>query len=352
MTGRPDKPSSRRRLRPFVWALSLVLLGAVLAGCASDGPARSASGPVGSASAAPRGTTLRIGDQLKQIELPLELSGAGDGLPYTAKFANFAGGGPEINAAFAAKKIDLATYGDTPVLNALAARTDIVIVGVAAYRPNTQLTVVTDQDGDIRNPADLRGKRIAITKRTAAEGYLLQVLDAAGLTRNDVTIVDVPSTSRLAAVESGDADAAVEAAFSAQTYLALHRGATSLASPVVMRTLLVASQDAISDPARHAAILDLIIRLHRASKWTATHSDAWIDSFFVKQLGLTHETGAAVFTRQGPLTFAAPTDGDRDALELQGGLLTKAGSLPAGLDVARLFDSSFNADLSASLAKG
>lgn len=84
------------------------------------------------------------------------------------------------------------------------------IVGVAALYPE-HIQVVADADAGITELADLRGKRVAIGAiGSGTEGNALQLLEAVGLTTDDLASVE-----RLKAAESADylRDGRVDAAF-------------------------------------------------------------------------------------------------------------------------------------------
>jgi NitT/TauT family transport system substrate-binding protein len=66
--------------------------------------------------------------------------------------------------------------------------------------------------GELRAPADLRGRRVAMNTRGASPEYLLtKVLDSAGLTIDDVDPVNIPFPDMPAALANGSIDAAVAA---------------------------------------------------------------------------------------------------------------------------------------------
>src|SRR5438067_1012334 len=66
--------------------------------------------------------------------------------------------------------------------------------------------------GELRAPADLRGRRVAMNTRGASPEYLLtKVLDGAGLTLDDVDLVTIPFPDMPAALANGSVDAAIPA---------------------------------------------------------------------------------------------------------------------------------------------
>jgi NitT/TauT family transport system substrate-binding protein len=69
--------------------------------------------------------------------------------------------------------------------------------------------VIAPADGGIETAADLAGKRIGIPGRFGSSGIMLQaLLDSAGLTPEDVTIVEFPDFGQATALQQGQVDAA------------------------------------------------------------------------------------------------------------------------------------------------
>jgi NitT/TauT family transport system substrate-binding protein len=94
------------------------------------------------------------------------------------------------------------------------AETQMLLVGAA--NPNVRLLftvaeglyrIVARRSSGIRALADLRGKRITTPVNTSAYYYLVRMLESAGLTESDVTIIETPRDGMAAAVIKGNADA-------------------------------------------------------------------------------------------------------------------------------------------------
>lgn len=62
---------------------------------------------------------------------------------------------------------------------------------------------------NIKTPADLKGKKIAVTRNEVNHMLLIAALDSAGLTEKDITIVDMSADDGGAAFLAGKVDAAV-----------------------------------------------------------------------------------------------------------------------------------------------
>jgi sulfonate transport system substrate-binding protein len=66
---------------------------------------------------------------------------------------------------------------------------------------------VTRKDTSITKVADLKGKRVAVTRGTDPHIFLVRALAGAGLTEKDLTVVPLQHQDGRAALERGDVDA-------------------------------------------------------------------------------------------------------------------------------------------------
>lgn len=123
-----------------------------------------------------------------------------------AEVISFSGGGPAIKESFTAKELDFACLGDLPVDTAIDNGSDIKII---AYSLNKEkaTAVVTNADSGIKSIEDLKGKTIGVNVGQLSQGELLKHLENAGLTENDVEIVNLSNNDVLTAIASGDIDA-------------------------------------------------------------------------------------------------------------------------------------------------
>lgn len=94
---------------------------------------------------------------------------------------------------------------------------DREIISFAAGTPETILLAMDESSGgdgviaagDIQSVADLAGKTIGLDTASTAYFFFLTVLEGAGLTKEDVTLVDMDSDSTGPAFIAGEIDAAV-----------------------------------------------------------------------------------------------------------------------------------------------
>jgi len=343
---------SRRTRSLLAPLLAAVVAAATLAACSSDastragaaddGPTTTAA-PVTVPTSIPAGTTLRIGDQLDYLKTVLSISGQDEDLPYELSYATFVGGPPMLQA-FQGGALDAGFVASTPLIFAQAAGQDLV--AVAGWASDRGLGGLLANDPDIEGWADLAGRRVAYQRGTSAEAALLSGLAAAGLSADEVTTVDVPITQINAALESGSADAGVTTEPLISLYLAGHPEAHVAAVPDAITdrgNFLIASPDALDDPARTAALADYLQRLVRAFDWIEDHPDALTKAIFVDQYGLAPERAEElVSSGNGTIRFF-PLPGDvLDAQQRLADLFVEAGQIPRPIDVATQFDSRFN----------
>lgn len=81
------------------------------------------------------------------------------------------------------------------------------IKAIYAYSQPEWTALVTTRDSGIRTPADLKGKRIAVTRGTDPHIFLIRALQGAGLTEKDAKLVLLQHADGRTALERGDVDA-------------------------------------------------------------------------------------------------------------------------------------------------
>ncbi|GAB4068564.1 ABC transporter substrate-binding protein [Ancylobacter sonchi] len=132
----------------------------------------------------------------------LEKEFAKDGVKIEWQFPR--GTGPAINEALANGQADFANYGGLP--NIVGRGAGLKTKVLASYGTNPSYLVARPDRG-VEKIADLKGKKIAVSRGTINELALNRVLAQGGLTEKDVTIFDLQSADQVAAVTTGDVDA-------------------------------------------------------------------------------------------------------------------------------------------------
>jgi|AGTN01.3.fsa_nt_gi ABC transporter, substrate-binding protein, aliphatic sulfonates family len=171
-----------------------------------------------------------------------ELSKAGSPTVTLTTFA----AGPPINESFAAGQQDFGFLGDTPAIIGKSAGLDTSLIGKASVGP-TSLAVVVGAASPLKAPAELKGRKVAVTKGSYAHHLLALVLQQGGLTFNDIELVNLPNGDIPAAIVSGAIDAGavwepIIAKFEEQKAIRVLADGTGIKSGVLT---IVASNDVI-----------------------------------------------------------------------------------------------------------
>ncbi|MFI9376741.1 ABC transporter substrate-binding protein [Streptomyces parvulus] len=301
MTSRTPLPGFRHA--PALAALALSL---TLAGCVA--PAQSANGRDVSDERIPasvdRDTTLTVG--APDLKVALELSGRIDELPFKVKWANISGG-PQCSEAFRADALDVCSAAEIPSINAHWTGLDTKLVAVE-FRANPYENPIyelgTAPGSGIKTLADLRGKRIAYSPGQAQGALVLRILHKAGLTRDDVELVELASTGDVypTALGNRQVDAAPIADVNVKRYLANYGkegGSTIRHGLRDDPTHLWALTESVADARKSAALRELVKFWARAQLWIDGHPEEWVAGYYVKDQGLSREDGEYLVRRAG-----------------------------------------------------
>lgn len=113
--------------------------------------------------------------------------------------------GPPMLEAMSVGRVDLGAVGDSPPIFAQAAGAAIVY---AAGQPITNgQGILVPASSSIQTIADLKGKRIGFTKGSSAHNVVVQTLEKAGLTYEDITPVYLTPPDAGPAFGNGSIDA-------------------------------------------------------------------------------------------------------------------------------------------------
>jgi ABC-type nitrate/sulfonate/bicarbonate transport system substrate-binding protein len=99
---------------------------------------------------------------------------------------------------------DIATTAEAPTTAAAMSGQKIAFLARTEY---SYIKTLTATAAEIHKPVDLKEKRIAFTAGTGGEVYTVQLLKAAGLGKDDVTLVNLRPQDMVAALASGSIDA-------------------------------------------------------------------------------------------------------------------------------------------------
>ena len=114
-------------------------------------------------------------------------------------------GSNKANEGLRAKGLDFGSTAGSAALVARANGTPIKIIEV--YSNPEWTALVVGKNSTINSVADLKGKKIAVTKGTDPYFFLLQSLATEGLSPTDVEIVNLQHADGKTALERGDVDA-------------------------------------------------------------------------------------------------------------------------------------------------
>lgn len=287
----------------------------VASGLAALMSARSvfAQGDAALAREVPAGTKLVIGDPATYQAL--KLSGLINEIGFEVEWANLSGG-PQTSEAFRARALDVGAVAEIPSIFAnwnglpvrnIAYRERQDPVGHPIYRFGISPGV------EVKSLADFRGKRIAFSPGQAQGALVLRALQAAGLTREDVTLVELPSTGDVypVALASKQVDVAPIGGVYIRRYINQYgaEGATLIEHGLRDDPgHLYAPQWVLDDPAKAAALAQYVALWARSTKWINENPDAWIDGYYVKDQGLSREDGEYLLDLQGELIVPANWD--------------------------------------------
>ncbi len=115
--------------------------------------------------------------------------------------------GPPAMADLLAGKVDFAVAADFVGVNNLFTNKDLRILAQVSTQDN--FSVMARKDKAINEPTDLKGKKVALTKKSAGEFFLDRFLAVNGLSFDDVDLVDLPPTEIVSQLSSGAIDAAI-----------------------------------------------------------------------------------------------------------------------------------------------
>jgi NitT/TauT family transport system substrate-binding protein len=222
----PRIPAPPQRAALAASALALLLPLSACGGAAEAGDGSTVTVTVGYQSKTIN--TVTAGTLLRSLgSFEKHLNSLGDGRTYKVVWQDYATGAP-ITAQMTAKKIDIGSMGDFPLLiNAARGRqlgTPTKLVSVTGYNLRGGLnTIVTAPGSSLTSLADLKGRKVSTSVGSAADGTLVRALQRAGLDpEKDIEKLNQQPAVGASALGSGGADALSQ--FVAWPGLLAHQG--------------------------------------------------------------------------------------------------------------------------------
>ena len=281
-------PTLRRAAVAIVTALATA--GGLMACSSSKSPSLALAAAI--PTTVPSGTVLRIGDPAVQIAIQaagLDKQLASEGV--TIKWANISGG-PDSIKAFRGDQLDCSAVADIPSLFAHWTGTSTKIVSQSVTvdplaHPVYQLGVAPGKT--VKTLADLKGKKIAYSPGQAQGALVLRVLQKAGLAKNDVTLVDLPSTASTynQALGSHAVDVAPLGTSTIATYLNQYPGSSAIDTGIRDdASTLYCLTSAVQDAGKAAALRHYVAARTKALLWENAHPAQWAQLYYQQNQGL------------------------------------------------------------------
>jgi len=263
-----------------------------------------------------------------------------DGAPYRVEWSEFPSA-QTLLEALAAGAVDAGGVGDAPFVFAYAAGDKIKAVGATrAAGGGGGTALLVRADSPIHSPADLKGKRIATGRGSIGHYLLLRVLDRAGLTPKDVSLVFLSPGDAQAAFTTGSIDAWVTwGSYIGLARLNDHARVVADGQGLLSGIGFEAANDS-AIAAKHAELDDFLRRLAKAELWEATHKREYA-AVLAKETGLAPDV--ALFTVS--LARGVPTAIDASVINEERATLReylRAGVIPSAPEIDGAFDASFN----------
>jgi sulfonate transport system substrate-binding protein len=311
----------------IAWRLGALTLASALtltaAACSSSGStATDASAQGGSSST----VTINFGDQEQEFETLLTDSGVLAGANYKVNFVEF-DSGPLVDAGFAAHRIDVGEMGDLPA--SLAVKSGLPVTAIAVSLPIGASEYLLAKPG-VTAISELRGKPVAYTTGTAEQAFALRALHSAGLTQKDVQQVNVTLQELGTALDSGAAYASVVSVEQKVDYEQTHPNAVILATQSTVGPpsydYLLGDDTALADPAKLAAIDDLLKRIVEAENWEKSHESQFVTDYYVDVEHQTPAVAKIILAAGGTTNYVPISSAVQSALQQVVALMASAGA--------------------------
>ncbi|WP_261563427.1 ABC transporter substrate-binding protein [Frankia tisae] len=332
----------KRSRRLGALATALAFSAAIVTACGSGGSSSAAAAPAAGGKIDLSGVTIRLGDQatLSTVHV-LEGAGVLNDLPYKITSARFASANDELTAEQAGS-LDIAGVGSTGLIYAAKAQSAVKFVAISALSSKgTGAGILVPKNSTLTSVRDLRGKRVAAPSGTLPQAFLLYELKQNGMTTKDIKIATLTYADSLTALAGGSVDAIAESQPYTQTGInkyGFKELVTAEQAGFPFIGGLAVPDSALRNPARSAAIGDLLVRWQKANTFYQQHPDRY----------------AAVWAKDtgSPAAQAPPAPGDylridskiTSALNQQLSLLVWGGVVPdkPRPDLGRYLDGRYN----------
>lgn len=217
--------------------------------------------------------------------------------------------------------VDAGIIGDAPLLFALANGAPVKAIAVDKSNP-AGTAVLVSPGSTLKSGADLKGKRIATGKGSIGHFVALKALEQAGISPKEVQWVFLGPVDAKVALLNGSVDAwATWEPYTTQM-VKTNEGQILVSGKGLLsgNTFLAATDSALNDPQKRAALQDYLQRLAGAERWAYANLDS-----YGKTLG-DHPLPGGDRPRavcQPPVAVAAAGRGNSGPTAGNGGLLSR-----------------------------
>ncbi|QJD93834.1 ABC transporter substrate-binding protein [Duganella dendranthematis] len=335
-----DPDVIRRRL------LAMLPAAALLGACGKGGAGASAGAGTAGQGAADAGVppdlskvTLVLGDQVRLLQTKAEAAGVLKDVPYKIQWASFQGAAPLFEAVVSGD-VDTAMAADTPALAAAAGGARVKVVAASVSSP-VSVAILVPPDSPIKTVADLKGRNVIVSsaRGSVAHFLLFGALREAGLKPQDVTTGFLLPSDAAVAFSSGKIEA--WATFGTYQAAAEIRGGRVLRNGVGINSgigVIAASDAALSDPGKRAALADVLQRLAQSNVWANAHPKEY-GEVFQRLTGLPPDVAKLAVSRDKPQLRAVDSEIVRQLQEVAD-TFYEAKLFPRRVDASKLADPS------------
>ncbi|MBV7537609.1 ABC transporter substrate-binding protein [Duganella sp. sic0402] len=327
MTSDPDH--RRRRL------LAALPAAALLGACGKTPTAAPQAGAVPDLSK----VKLVLGDQVKLLQTKAEAAGVLKDLPYQIEWASFQGAAPLFEAVVSGD-VDTAIAADTPALAAAAGGARVKVIAASVSSP-TSVAILVPPDSPFKTVADLKGRNVIVSsaRGSVAHFLLFGALREAGLKPADVNTGFMLPSDAAVAFSSGKIEA--WATFGTYQAAAEIRGARVLRNGVGINSgigVLTASDAALADAGKRAALADVLQRLAQSNVWANAHPKEY-GEVFQRLTGLPPDVARLAVSRDRPQLRAVDSEIVRQLQDVAD-TFYEAKLFPRRVDASKLVDTS------------
>lgn len=263
-------------------------------------------------------------------------------LPFKVSSWPTVDGGPDVIQGFRAGSIDLADNAGMPPIQAHDIDFGAKIVAIS-HSTKVSYIPTTRPGSDITSVHDVRGKKIGFSQGQAQGVTILKWLAEAGLGKDDVTLVDMPSTDFLTALQGKQVDVAPLTEPKLTKYLDQYAGdgARKLDTDVQdLLGVLWAPTTVLADDDKAAAIEAFIPVWVKGTIWAYENPGIWIKDYYVKDQGVTVEDGKRILSQQDKPIYPEKWDSSIAWEQGVADLMAKNGFVKK-FDVNEIFDRRF-----------